>query len=99
MEGWTDGLINIMKSMHTVHYDAAIRRSEALTRATARMHPEDTLLSEGETTTEEHAVCDPTDRELPGQAGPQTGSSFVVTRGWRTRWGVTASWGQGFCLR
>ena len=76
-------MINIMKSMHTVHYDAAIRRSEALTRATARMHPEDTLLSEGETTTEEHAVCDPTDRELPGQAGPQTGSSFVVTRGWR----------------
>ena len=97
MDGWM--MDKRHGSIHTVEYYAAMKRSGALTQAATWMDPEDTLLSEGETTTEEHAVCDPTDRELPGQAGPQTGSSFVVTRGWRTRWGVTASWGQGFCLR
>ena len=34
MEGWIDGLINILKSIHTVEYYTATKRSEALTQAT-----------------------------------------------------------------
>ena len=53
MEGWIDGLISIMKSMHTVEYYTAMKRSEALTQATTGMHLELTLLSERESITEE----------------------------------------------
>ena len=37
MEGWMGGWINTIGSMHTVDYDSAVKRSEALTQAATRM--------------------------------------------------------------
>ena len=44
---WTDGWINRMWSISTVEYYVALKRSEALTQATARMGLEHAILSEG----------------------------------------------------
>ena len=37
MEGWMGRWINTIGSMHTVDYDSAVKRSEALTQAATRM--------------------------------------------------------------
>ena len=46
MDGWISGWIHRTGSIHTVEYDSAMKRSEALTQATAWMDPEHTTLSE-----------------------------------------------------
>ena len=67
MDGWMAGWINSMKSMHTVDYDTAMKRSEVLTQVTTWMHLEHTMLRERETSTEGRTVCGSTDRDLPEQ--------------------------------
>ena len=44
--GWMDGWINSMGSTHTVDYDRAMKRSEALTRDTTWMDLAHTMLTE-----------------------------------------------------
>ena len=50
---WMDGWINRMWSISTVEYYVALKRSEALTQATARMDLEHEILSEGSRPCEE----------------------------------------------
>ena len=47
--GWMDGWINRMGSMHTVVYDTAMKRSEALTQARVWMDLEHTMLTQKQT--------------------------------------------------
>ena len=57
-----------------------------------------TRCSVKKTDTEGHTGCDATDWKRPEQADPQTGSVFLVVRGWGRRWKVTAD-GDGASLR
>ena len=56
-----------MGSIHSVEYYAAMKRSEALTQASAWMGLEQTTLSE----TSRRTMCDSICRKHPEQANPQ----------------------------
>ena len=56
MDGWMDGWINSLGSTHTVEYDSAMKRSEALAQATTWMDFEHMMLSERSRHRRTHSV-------------------------------------------
>ena len=70
MDGWREGWINRTGSIHAVEYHTAMKRTEALTQATACMNLEHIMLSE-RSQMQKDTQCDSIDRKHPEQVNPE----------------------------
>jgi len=70
--------------------NSALRRNEALARATMWMNLENITVSKKSQSQKAVKVWDSIDMECPEQANPETESGSVVARGWgRSEWQET----------